>query len=165
MMPNSHRPLPVLLTSVLTCVLMLSPWAPSTAASMVARPPDVDSSALPTLAEPDGEHNPYRGDAQAIAIGREAFNQSCAACHGVDADASRSPAPDLRRIGRACRRVTHPALQRRCHSDADYYFRTTVEKGKTKLGIEHMPPWKGVLSTELIWAIRSFVETTREKRQ
>lgn len=161
MMNNPHRPLLVLLT----CVLVLSPWAPASAASMVARAPDVDSSALPALADPDSDHNPYRGNARAIAIGREAFNQSCAGCHGVDANASRSPAPDLRRIGRGCARVADPALQRRCHSDADYYFRSTVEKGKIKLGVQHMPAWKGVLSTELIWAIRSYIETARERRQ
>lgn len=124
-------------------------------------PPDVDSSALPPIADPEGETNPYRDDPRAITVGRAAFNQSCAACHGIDADASRSPAPDLRRIGRSCGRVLEPDLKRRCQTDADVYFRSTVEKGKIKLGIEHMPPWQGILSTELIWAIRSFVETSQ----
>ncbi|MFV0665141.1 c-type cytochrome [Denitromonas sp.] len=124
-------------------------------------PPDVDSSALRPIVDPEGETNPYRDEPRAIAVGRAAFNQSCAACHGIDADASRSPAPDLRRIGRSCGRVPEPDLKRRCQTDADVYFRSTVEKGKIKLGIEHMPPWKGILSTELIWAIRSFVETSQ----
>lgn len=126
-----------------------------------AHAPEVDSSALAPLTDPDGETNPYRDDPRAIAIGRDAFNQSCASCHGVDADASRSPAPDLRRIGRSCGRVPEPDLKRRCQTDADVYFRSTVEKGKIKLGIEHMPPWQGILTTELIWAIRSFVETSQ----
>ncbi|TVT75900.1 MAG: c-type cytochrome [Denitromonas halophila] len=129
------------------------------------RAPEVDSSALAPLANPDGETNPYRNDPRAIAIGRDAFNQSCASCHGVDADASRSPAPDLRRIGRLCARVPEPDLKRRCLADADVYFRSTVEKGKIKLGIEHMPPWKDILPTELIWAIRSFVETAQGQRR
>ncbi|KAA3654168.1 MAG: cytochrome C [Proteobacteria bacterium] len=120
--------------------------------------PDVDSSALPAIADREGETNPYRNDPHAITVGRAAFNQSCAVCHGIDADASRSPAPDLRRISRSCGRVPEPDLKHRCQTDADVYFRSTVEKGKIKLGVEHMPPWEGILSTELIWAIRSFVE-------
>ncbi|MCZ4305948.1 c-type cytochrome [Zoogloeaceae bacterium G21618-S1] len=135
--------------------------APAHATSTPPPAPDVDSSALAALADLAGDLNPYRGDLRAIAVGRDAFNQSCARCHGVDADAHASPAPDLRRIGRICARVPEPDLQLRCQTDADAYFRDTVEKGKIKLGIEHMPPWKNVLSTELIWAIRSFVETSQ----
>ncbi len=34
-----------------------------------------------------------------------------------------------------------------------------VLKGKTKAGIEHMPAWEGVLTPEVVWAIRTFVES------
>ncbi|MBT0961533.1 c-type cytochrome [Denitromonas iodatirespirans] len=163
-MPTPCRPtiLPLPPRLSACAIVLLSAYAlllpaPSQAADLAA--PDVDTAGLAALSDPDTERNPYRGDARAIAIGREAFNQTCAVCHGADADAHRSPAPDLRRIGQSCRRVAEPALRLRCQTDADYYFRSTVEKGKIKLGIEHMPPWKGILSTELIWAIRSFVES------
>ncbi|WP_228720802.1 c-type cytochrome [Nitrogeniibacter mangrovi] len=131
---------------------------PAHANNVVAIPPHVDTTGLPPLDDPNAEPNPYRGNPQAIGIGREAFNQSCARCHGVDADAHRSPAPDLRRVGRACERVREPALKTRCETDADVYFRHSVEEGKVKVGVRHMPAWKSVLSPQLIWAIRSFVD-------
>jgi len=33
-----------------------------------------------------------------------------------------------------------------------------VRYGKQKFGIVHMPPWEGVVSPELAWALRSYVE-------
>lgn len=125
--------------------------------SVHAIAPQVDAAALPPLDDPAAETNPYRNDARVLAIGREAFNQACARCHGVDADARQAPAPDLRRVGRACGRLVEGPWKQRCQTDADVYFRHSVEQGKVKVGVVHMPPWRGVLSTELIWAIRSFV--------
>ena len=31
--------------------------------------------------------------------------------------------------------------------------------GKVKVGVRHMPAWDGVLKPELVWAIRSFLES------
>jgi len=121
--------------------------------------PAVDTTALPELAPGWAEINPLRGDPQAIEIGRSAFNQSCASCHGENANGSRSPAPDLRRIGLTCKRVKDPALNQRCQSDADHFFVKSVRYGKQKFGIVHMPPWEGVLEPALVWSLRSFVET------
>lgn len=124
-----------------------------------AHPPQVDISALAPQHSQWQEDNPYRGDAHAIDIGRSAFNQSCASCHGTDADGHASPAPDLRRLGRGCARIIDDALRQRCMRDADYYFRSSVQKGKVKVGVVHMPAWEGLLAPEIVWAIRSFVET------
>jgi len=55
--------------------------------------------------------------------------------------------------------VRDPGLRQRCLQDANHYFRKSVLKGKTKVGIEHMPAWEDVLTPELVWAIRSFVES------
>ena len=126
------------------------------AASIAA--PVVDTSALPALQSGWAETNPYRGLPAAIAVGQSAFNQACARCHGHDADGSRAPAPDLRRVGGFCQRVTDAALRRRCDSDADYFFLKSVLKGKNKFGIEHMPAWEGVLEPAVIWSIRSYIE-------
>lgn len=145
-------------------VLALALPGQAARADIVVRAPDIDVSALPSLPAPDADPNPYRGDAGVIDIGRSAFNQTCAQCHGVDADAHASPAPDLRRVGRGCRRVPEPELKLRCLADADHYFLTSVEDGKTKVGIEHMPAWKNVLSRQVIWAIRSFVESAGATR-
>lgn len=124
--------------------------------------PVVDAERLPRIVDRDTDYNPYRGNLDAIAIGREAFNQACATCHGLDADGSRMPAPDLRRIGRSCTRLVPGDWKRRCESDADHYFKHSVEAGKVKVGIRHMPAWKGILSVELIWAIRTFAESARQ---
>ena len=121
--------------------------------------PRVDTAPLPAQAQTWQEPNPLRGNAQAAVIGRQAFNQSCAVCHGQDAVGTRSPAPDLRRIGMGCRRIQDAALRQRCQGDADAFFIKSVRYGKQKFGIVHMPPCEGVVSPELAWALRSYVET------
>jgi len=121
--------------------------------------PQVDTAPLPPQAQTWTEPNPLRGNAQAIAIGQTAFNQSCAHCHGQNANGSRAPAPDLRRLGTRCKRIQDDALRQRCMGDADAYFIKSVRYGKQKFGIVHMPPWEGVVGPELAWALRSFVET------
>lgn len=124
-----------------------------------ARAPDVDISALPAQHGEWREENPYRGNPLAAEVGRAAFNQSCASCHGADADGHAAPAPDLRRLGRSCARILDADLRRQCTRDVDHYFRSSVQKGKVKVGVVHMPAWEGVLAPEVVWAIRSFVET------
>ena len=120
--------------------------------------PEVDAGALPAVAKTWDEPNPLRNNKDAVAIGRSVFNQACAQCHGTDANGSRSPAPDLRRMGLGCRRVSDTALRARCMADADAFFVKSVRNGKQKFGIVHMPPWEGVLTPEVVWSIRSFVE-------
>ena len=131
--------------------------APALAIERVA--PQVDTAALPASARTWAEPNPLRGDATAIALGHSAFNQSCARCHGQDANGARSPAPDLRRLGLGCRRIQDTALRQRCQGDADAFFIHSVRYGKQKFGIVHMPPWEGVIAPELAWALRSYIES------
>mgnify|MGYP003340938779 CR=1 FL=1 len=50
------------------------------------------------------------------------------------------------------------ALRQRCLGDADYYFAKSVRYGKKKFDIEHMPAWEPVLSPQVAWAIRTFIE-------
>ncbi|WP_298232703.1 c-type cytochrome [uncultured Azohydromonas sp.] len=105
--------------------------------------------------------NPYRGNAEVARAGGVAFNHNCARCHGVDAVASGMggmPAPDLRRLARACRRIKDAALQSACMDDDDDYFRVTVLEGKTVVGVQHMPAWKGQLTQETIWALKTYVD-------
>ncbi len=145
------------------CLLGLS-LAPALAqADGPFKRPSVDTSSLPRLAPGWAEINPLRGNTQAVEIGREAFNQACAQCHGQDANGSRSPAPDLRRIGSFCKRVKDEALNRRCQSDADHFFVKSVRFGKQKFGILHMPPWDGMLDPTLIWSLRTFVENAPQQ--
>lgn len=132
----------------------------ATVAAQADEPPyNVDG--LPALGAEWRPANPYRGDAEVARAGGVAFNHNCARCHGVDAVASGlggMPAPDLRRLSRFCRRIQDDALRSACMNDDDDYFRATVLKGKTVVGIEHMPAWQGKLSQETIWAIKSYVD-------
>ena len=144
-------------------LIMLS--APPARAEIATVAPTVDTSTLPPIADRSTDLNPYRGNAVAIATGREAYHQSCAVCHGANADGSRMPAPDLRRVGQGCDRLIAGQWKRRCQSDADFYFKTSVEEGKVKVGVRHMPAWKALISTEVIWAIRSFVENARREQR
>lgn len=115
---------------------------------------------LPSIAV-DTEANPYRAHADRTAIvevGRGVYNQSCAACHGLDANRL-GPAPALRTVGRFCQRITDASLRSRCVGDADHYFYKSVMEGKVKLGVTHMPAWRGVLPPEAVWAVRTFLES------
>ncbi|WP_162860600.1 c-type cytochrome [Pseudothauera hydrothermalis] len=126
--------------------------------------PTVDLSGLPALGNEWREENPYRGNAHAIAVGRALYAQVCARCHGAES-LEPGPAANLRLVGMYCQRLKDPQLAARCTRDADHYFLTTVLEGKIRLGVEHMPPWAGVLSQEAIWALRSFVEAQRSVKR
>lgn len=143
------------------CTLFFAGAAP---AGEIAQPPVVDDSALPALGTDWRENNPYRGLPAAYDVGRSAYNQSCARCHGADAATNAAPAPDLRNLNRACRRIVSAELQARCQADKDAYFAKTVRQGKIIVGVTHMPPWDGVLKQELAWAIQVFIEAQAQAR-
>lgn len=129
-------------------------------ANEVAIAPLVDHSGLPALGDNWLKSNPYRGQAGAAEVGRSAFNQACARCHGTDASPlGGAPAPDLRQLNRFCRRIADSELNAACLRDNDAYFAKTVRQGKIIVGVTHMPPWQGVLDQELAWAIQVFVES------
>ncbi|NMG37432.1 cytochrome c-550 PedF [Azoarcus sp. TTM-91] len=130
----------------------------SPARAEVAIPPVVDISPLPPLGETWLAANPYRGNPQAVEIGRSAYNQSCARCHGVDAD-HQGNAADLRRVDAYCRRIADTGLRAACMLDNDAFFKESVLHGKVRVGVVHMPPWEGLLSQEVVWAIQTFVES------
>lgn len=128
-------------------------------ANEIAVAPSVSPDGLAPLGETWLEANPYRGQAAAVAIGRAAYNQACARCHGVDAATNTAPAPDLRQINRYCRRIADRELNAACVRDNDAWFAKSVRYGKVIVGVSHMPAWQGVLKQELAWAIQVFIET------
>lgn len=156
MSPSSHTRWRLRLGLAAVAGMILAHGQPTRAE--VPPAPVVDTRTL--AATPDGwaEPNPLRGQAEAIRVGRDAFNQACSRCHGVDANGSRAPAPDLRRVGSSCAKVQDPALRQRCLADADFFFIKSVRYGKKKFDIEHMPAWEPVLTPQLAWAIRTFIE-------
>ena len=147
----------------LLLVLMALPLA----ANEVAIAPQVDASRLPVLGVAWSAANPYRGQpaaSDAVALGRDAYNQACARCHGADASTNAAPAPDLRNLDRGCRRIADTELKAWCQRDNDAYFAKSVRGGKVIVGVTHMPPWDGVLKQELAWAIQLFIESRAAAR-
>lgn len=125
-------------------------------------PQAVDTHELPKLGDDWRPENPYRGDTTAIRIGASAFNQNCARCHGLEA-ISGGIAPDLRRLDNDCATVKQAAKKAACVAEIDQYFTVTVRRGRTRNGAVYMPPFEETLNQEAVWAIKSYLETRREK--
>lgn len=106
-------------------------------------PQAVDVAKLKKL---DGEQtvNPYRGNADAIAIGSSAYNQNCARCHGLGA-VSGGIAPDLRLLPLG--------------KEGDEYFAQKVRNGVIRNGVTYMPSFAATFSEEAIWALRTYIES------
>lgn len=152
--------MPKLTLSARLVALGLLLGATIASASEVADPSVViDTSALPPIASPAGDANPYRGNPQAADIGRQAFNRACARCHGPDGDNRGQVGPDLLKLDRGCSRIADAAIREMCIVDNDQYFLKSVQYGKTRVGVVHMPAWQDVLPPAAIWTIRTFLES------
>lgn len=114
-------------------------------------PQAVDTSALPDI-QPNNDawlqHNPYRGNAEAIKIGEHAYAQNCARCHGIEA-ISGGIAPDLRYL--------------ELGDSGDEWFVQRYQHGSVRDGKVYMPPMGEVLGQKAGWAIRSWLETVHEE--
>lgn len=110
-------------------------------------PHAVDTTGLDPLGEEWRPTNPYRGNELAIKIGKSAFAQNCARCHGLDA-ISGGIAPDLRKLEKG--------------ELGDEWFQERVRNGAVRNGAVYMPKFaqpEGALSQEALWAIRSWLDT------
>ena len=111
-------------------------------------PQPIDTTGLEPIKDSDttfAEKNPYSGNPRAIEIGKQAFAQNCARCHGIDA-ISGGIAPDLREklpLG----------------AEGDEIFRERMVNGAIRNGVTYMPKFEGVVKQEGLWAIRSWLET------
>lgn len=149
--------------SLAICALAWSLAAMPAQAENIAAPL-LDLSALPPLGTTWREANPYRGLPQAIDIGRSAYAQACARCHGADAShrgADQGAAPDLSRVDAYCRRIADSEVRRACMLDNDAWFSQSVREGKVRVGVRHMPAWQDLLPQEAVWAIQAYVESRR----
>lgn len=84
--------------------------------------------------------NPYRGNAAAIAEGKEVFTTICAACHKPDASGLVGPS------------LVDP-YWKYGHTDADLF--QTVTQGRPG----GMPPWGPQLGSEKVWKVLAYLET------
>ncbi len=107
----------------------------------------IDTKDLPKLGADWVKVNPYRGNPKAIEIGKEAFNENCARCHGLEAK-SGGIAPDLRFLAKG--------------DDGDEWFSYRVQNGSVRDGRVYMPKMYPTLSQEGLWCIRSWLETVHE---
>lgn len=125
-------------------------------------PQAVDTTGLDPVGKEWLENNPYSGNAKAVQIGSSAYNQNCARCHGLEA-VSGGIAPDLRRLDNDCASLTNAKKQQACLTEVNGYFLTTIRNGRTRNGAVYMPPFEGTFSQEAMWAIKSYLESRREK--
>ncbi len=125
-------------------------------------PQPVDTKGLPALGEAWRTENPYRGNADAAKLGASAYGGNCAACHGLDA-VSGGITPDLRKLDGECAALADAAKKAACVKELDEYYINTVRKGKQRNGTFKMFPFEGKLNQEAMWAIKTYLETRREK--
>ena len=111
------------------------------------QPQPVETPGLEPLGDTWRTTNPYRGNAKAISIGKSAYNQQCARCHGIGA-VSGGLAPDLRTLDKG--------------DEGDKEYLPALRHGVFRDGRTLMPKYEGILSQEAIWAIRSWLETVHE---
>lgn len=111
-------------------------------------PQAVNTAELEQLGTEWRDENPYRApyakNAQAVEIGKSAYTQNCARCHGLDA-VSGGIAPDLRMLDAGI--------------EGDEWFKERVINGAVRDGRVYMPKMADYLSQEALWAIRSYLES------
>jgi cytochrome c-550 PedF len=110
-------------------------------------PQPVDTKGLDSLGEPWRDSNPYRDNKVAIAIGKSAYAQQCARCHGLQG-ISGGLAPDLRYLPK--------------DAEGDKVYLPPMRRGVFRDGRTLMPKFEGVVSQEGMWAIRSWLDTIYE---
>jgi cytochrome c-550 PedF len=110
-------------------------------------PQPVDTKDLEKLGAEWHESNPYRDHPQrdlAIRIGASAYNQNCAACHGLEG-ISGGMTPDLRYLEEG--------------EYGDEWYKERVINGAVRDGRVYMPKMADILSQEALWAIRTWLES------
>lgn len=106
-------------------------------------PQAVDIGNLKPLGSEWLDENPYATDnKEAVEIGKFAYSENCARCHGLDA-ISGGVAPDLRYL--------------EAGMDGDEWFMERIKGGAVRNGNVYMPPFEGILQQEAMWAIRTYV--------
>lgn len=125
-----------------TLLVALVPLAATSHGNVAPQP--VDTTGCEPLGETWRATNPYRGNEKAIAIGKSAYNQQCARCHGLEG-VSGGLAPDLRSLEKG--------------DEGDKAFLPPVRRGVFRDGRTLMPKYEGIVSQEAMWAIRAWLET------
>lgn len=143
-MIKAARPLQALTAAI--CITLAAPAAVMAHGDVT--PQAVDTSSLKPVGTEWLKSNPYRKDKEAIRIGKSAYTQNCARCHGIDA-ISGGIAPDLRYLPLG--------------DDGDEIFLNRIRHGSVRDGRVYMPPFEGIFPQEAMWTIRTWLETVHEE--
>lgn len=111
----------------------------------------VKDAGVPVDADGWAAVNPYRNSPQhdkALEIGSSAYNQNCAACHGLEAK-SGGIAPDLRLLD--------------VGDAGDEWFVQRVRNGAVRDGRVYMPKMADYLSQEALWAVRTYLDSVHSE--
>ncbi|MCK6189368.1 MULTISPECIES: cytochrome c-550 PedF [unclassified Pseudomonas] len=109
----------------------------------------IKDAGVPVDADGWAAVNPYRTSPEhdkAVEIGSSAYNQNCAACHGLEAK-SGGIAPDLRMLDAG--------------EAGDEWFVERVRHGAVRDGRVYMPKMADYLSQEALWAVRTYLDSVR----
>ncbi len=100
--------------------------------------------------------NPYAGQADAVAQGKELFTANCAACHGDNADGTGAAGQAL---------DPKPAnLQQTAKETEPAYQHWVISEGGAAAGLSSsMIAYKSVLSNDDIWKIVTYLDATYGK--
>lgn len=100
------------------------------------------------------EKNPFAGNQQALAEGKQLFDKNCKRCHGAsgrgdgpDGDPDHQEDMDLTQARRAAR-----------NPDGVVFYKAWNGRAKPK-----MPTFKDTLSKDEVWKIVTYVQTLRQK--
>lgn len=110
-------------------------------------PHAVATDGLEQLGQDWRAENPYRDSKdhdKALEIGKSAYTQNCAACHGLEA-ISGGIAPDLRHLD--------------VGATGDEWFVERVRNGAVRDGRVYMPKMADYLSQEALWAVRTYLDS------
>ncbi len=135
---------------VSVCIFSMAIFSINVFAHGDVTPQPVNTEGLDDLGDEWKERNPYSGNELAIEIGKGAYGQNCARCHGLGG-ISGGINPDLREM-------KHDA-------EDDAWFVMRVRSGAIRNGITYMPVFAesdaGPLSQEALWAIWAWLETVQ----
>ena len=106
----------------------------------------VDTSGLKPLGKSWVMPDPYRDvdHKRAIEVGMSGYNQNCARCHGLEVK-SGGFVPDLRYLPTG--------------AEGDSLFTMRMANGAQKNGRVEMPAFMNILPQEVLWSIRTYVES------
>jgi mono/diheme cytochrome c family protein len=137
------------IVSILMLVFVLSALLAGCAAQKASEEPD-----KPVPTDYAGKTNPFTGQADAIAEGKDLYTTNCASCHG---DGAKGDGPAGASLD------PKPAnLVQALTEDQDDRINWTINEGGPAAGKSaSMVSWKGTLNEDEIWKVIAYLRTLK----